>query len=362
MNNFLECRIPSNRNIFYTVLFLITTWGACGGLNPADQPLEANGGKAEPANTNTADYDCNVVLRNVALLGCKLDGATQGHVQYWQGNVDVAQEKVDSLHTLSILYKRTEDQTWDTADAHPTSLLINGYQQYQFEIQHSVSDCASSVPEDTYQIKLIPFITDTGSTPQFKYWDHNHIEDPMGFYQLDISKSWTLNTDPSTCRIKLDRAPLTEVISCDNGEMQIFKTTTPAYPKGANVMLINNKGVIEHFVSESSKIIDGVLHAFPWEVSVVQDAGAVTMVIEDLFAYNSGGIREDTEYPITDYTAIGFMTSDPACRAEWDETGKGIVLTISGQQGTASHHYERYPVGSWHFAACDITDGLVAQL
>lgn len=171
---------------------LLSLAAACDMASTAESEAP-QAGKAD--GTDRADYDCQVVLRDVGRKAGSPFATKDGWI-VWSGSVDVAQAALDAGAEVGVLYHR--GGPWYEADIIPPS---DG-NRYGFEMWYGISTGGEGgLNWQQMKIDFVPFLRMPDGTRVF---DHNANRDPFANYVLDYSWGpgrwpFTLIQDPNVC-------------------------------------------------------------------------------------------------------------------------------------------------------------------
>ena len=164
-------------------------------LAPAPLIGRADGG-------DSADYDCQIILRDVQRYKAGADFETvtlQGQTWYvWHAFVDVLTSAVEDEGASPAILLQGRDGQWYEVSGQPVAGAPDGFSRYHMRLaEHTIGPgMTSTTGLAQYELTLIPFLrTIQGS----RHFDHNRVPNPVDAYRLGQSDQWTLLDDAGVC-------------------------------------------------------------------------------------------------------------------------------------------------------------------
>lgn len=193
---------------FALFILSLTILSACGADEPEQtSALELPRAAAAPLlgradGTDSADYSCQVILREVQRYKAGAGFETtiiNGQLWYvWHAFVDVSNSALNAGDVPGLLYSDAQGQ-WYELDGQATIGAQAGMTRYHFAIaQHTTGPATTSATGrgGDFTLSLVPFVRDTQGG---RHFDHNRVADPLESYHLSEQDQWVLLDDAAAC-------------------------------------------------------------------------------------------------------------------------------------------------------------------
>lgn len=197
--------LPRKTRLFSMILTL--GLAGCGiSASPPVHSGEALVNSGQGLSTDSADYQCQLVLRHVArapgstggfATSCNEDGVCD---YVWEGVIDVAEEALLPGTSVWVQYKSTDAQAWQHQRAELAPGGSAGFARYAFKLDSkTISPGMSPTSLQRARLELVPYLF---SADGGRLFDHNRIGDPLGSYALIANNQWAIGEDAMVCRPK----------------------------------------------------------------------------------------------------------------------------------------------------------------
>jgi hypothetical protein len=158
-------------------------------------------------STDSADYSCQVVLREARLArqpDSRLpETETDASGQPWyvfEASVDTAAAPLQTGAQVYLLYRSQRDPNWHVAPGVAVNGAAATLQRHTFRISADTlkadSEPTVSFPRHNEALQLIPFLQ---SSDGRRIFDHNSHEANLDTYQLNTQNGWLTKTKTTAC-------------------------------------------------------------------------------------------------------------------------------------------------------------------